>query len=297
MTKKLVSLFLSLCLLLGGSAFAAESDEGICVTDMTGRQITLDAPAERIVALTASDCEILYALGAGDTLVGRGTYCNYPAEALEVTEVPSGAETNIELIIALAPDVVLMNTMDQSLDQVAQLEAAGIAVVVNDANTIEEVYTSITIIGAVVGKDEEAAALIDGMKAGFARLKVEPTGKSVYFEISPLEWGLWTAGPGTFMDEIAAMCGLTNIFSDVAPWAQVSEEQVLTRNPDYIVTTAMYYGEGPTPSEEILGRSAWQNISAVSSGRIFEADNDMFTRPGPRLVDAAEAFHAFLYGE
>ena len=103
---------------------APAEDTSVTVTDMTGREITLDAPAERVVALTASDCEILYALGAGDLLVGRGEYCDYPAEVLDVPSVQSGYDTNIEQIIALEPQVLLMSTMAQTEEQVQQLEAA-----------------------------------------------------------------------------------------------------------------------------------------------------------------------------
>lgn len=120
-----------------------EASTGVTVVDMKGREITLDKPAERIVALTASDCEILYAIGAGDTLVGRGTYCDYPAEVLEVPAVESGATTNVEEIIALKPDVLLMSDMAQSEEQIQQLEAAGVKVVVSEATDIEGVYTAI----------------------------------------------------------------------------------------------------------------------------------------------------------
>ncbi len=256
------------------------------VTDMTGRQITLDAPAERVVALTAADCEILYAVGAGNLLVGRGEYCNYPEEALDIPAVQSGNETNIEQIIALKPQVVFMSTMAQSLEHISSLEAAGIKVVVSKETSIDGVYQSIGIIGAVTGHDDEASGLIESIKASFAQLSENPPGdgtKTVYFEVSPLEWGLWTAGRSTYMNEIAVMLGYKNVFEDVEGWAEISEEQVLARNPDCIVTIAMYYGEGPTPVEEIMGRAGWQNVAAVANGAIFEADADSFTRPGPRL--------------
>ena len=96
------------------AATDAPEAAGVTVTDMTGREITLDAPATRVVALSASDCEIIYALGAGELLVGRGEYCDYPAEVLEVPAVQSGAETNIEQIIALEPQVLFMTKMAQT---------------------------------------------------------------------------------------------------------------------------------------------------------------------------------------
>ena len=298
MTKKLVSLFLALVMALSLTAAFAEST-AVTVTDMAGREITLDAPATKVVALTASDCEILAALGAEDTLVGRGEYCDYPESVLEVPAVQSGADTNLEQIIALEPQVVIMAKKAQTEEQVSALEEAGIRVVVSDAQDIEGVYTAIRLIGALVGRNDEAEAMVADMQSAFADIaaKSENTGKTVYFEVSPLQWGLWTAGKGTFMDELATMCGLTNAFADVEGWAEISEEQVLERDPDYIVTISMYYGEGPTPVEEIKSRAGWDALKAVQNDAIFNADSNEVSRPGPRLKDAAEALYTFVTGE
>ncbi len=294
MFRKCMSLFLGLLMVLSMTGAVAET--AVTVTDMTGREITLTEPATRIVALTASDCEILYALGAGDLLVGRGEYCDYPEAVLALPAVQSGAETNIEQIKALEPQVVLMATMAQTTEQVEALENAGIHVVVSDAQNIEGIYQAIEMIGALVGKTAEAETLTASMKDTFAAVSetsVE-TGETVYFEVSPLQWGLWTAGKGTFMDELAGMCGLTNVFADVDGWASISEEQVLARNPDYIVTTTMYFGEGPTPVEEITSRPGWENLKAVTSGQVFNADYNEITRPGPRLMNAVQSLFDFV---
>ena len=296
MTRKLVSLLLCTALLC--ACIPALAEGGLTVTDMTGREITLDGPASKIVALTASDVEILYALGAGDLLVGRGEYCDWPAEVLEKPVVKSGAETNLEEILALEPDVVLMATMAQTVDQVNALEAAGVKVIVSDAQNLEGVYTAIALIGSITGKNEEAAALAKEMQDTFAEVKAksENTGKTVYFEVSPLQWGLWAAGKGTFMDELAEICGLTNAFAEVDGWGEVSEEQVLAKDPDYIVTTSMYWGEGPTPVEEIVSRAGWDQLKAVQNNQVFNADSNAITRPGPRLMDAVNALYDFVYG-
>ena len=275
---------------------------GVTVTDMLGREVTLDAPATRVVALTASCCEILYALDCGDTLVGRGTYCNYPAQVLEITEVASGAETNVEQIIALAPDLILMSDMAQSPEQIDQLAAAGVQVVVTDANNIAETYESIRLIGQLMGKADKAEEIVSGMENTFNALRDKVQAEhgdekySVYFEVSPLEWGLWAAGANTFMDEVATLLGLENIFADVDGWGSVSEEQVLSRNPDYIVTISMYFGEGPTPTEEILGRTGWENVSAVQNSAILNLQNDELSRPGPRLAEGAQLLYDFVFG-
>jgi iron complex transport system substrate-binding protein len=272
---------------------------GIQTVDMMGREIKLNAPATRVVALSAADCEILYAIGAGDLLVGRGEFCDYPAEVLDVPAVQSGMETNIEQIIALAPQVLFMSAMAQTEDQVKQLEAAGIQCIVSDAKDINGVYQAITLIGAVTGRDEDAFNIVANMEATLSELSVhaiELQGKSVYFEVSPLQYGLWTAGKGTFMDEVATMLGLTNVFADASGWAEISEEQVLKANPDVIVTIAMYFGEGQTPVEEILSRPGWQDVTAVKNGDIFNLPNDELSRPGPRIADGAKALFDFIKG-
>ena len=297
--KKLIALALSLLLLAGLGLSALAEDPAVTVTDMGGREITLKEPATRVVALTAADCEILYAIGAGETLVGRGEYCDYPAEVFDVPSVQSGYETNIEQIMALEPQVVLMGTMAQSLEQVEALEKAGIAVVVSDAQDIEGVYTAIRMIGTLMGYADNAEALVAEMQDTFAGLKELAAGdgsESVYFEVSPLQWGLWTAGTGTFMDEITQLLGLKNAFADVEGWGEISEEQVIERAPDYIVTITMYYGEGPTPVEEILSRPGWEGIPAVANGRILNLQDNELSRPGPRLADGAKMLYDFVYG-
>ena len=286
-----------LCLLLALALFAVSAcAESVTVTDMMGREIRLDAPATRVVALTAADCEILFAIGAGDALVGRGEYCDYPAEVLSVPSVESGYETNVEQIIALSPQAVLMSTMAQPLETLNALENAGIRVIESAANTVDDVYRAIEMIGAAVGREGEANALALDMKAQLAAIaeNMPGGGKSVYFEVSPLMWGLWTAGEGTFMNEIAEMLGLENCFGDVSGWAEISEEQVIARNPDYIVTITMSYGDGPSPIEEILSRPGWQDITAVKNGAILNLVNDELSRPSPRLIDGAKALAEFV---
>ena len=228
--------------------------------------------------------------------MGRGEYCDYPAEVLDKPVVKSGAETNLEEVLALNPQVVLMGTMAQTAEQVEALENAGVKVIVSDAQNLAGVYDAIAMIGTVTGKNNEADGLILKMQETFANIaaQAEKTGKTVYFEVSPLQWGLWAAGKGTFMDELAEICGLENAFADVQGWGAVSAESVLERDPDFIVTTSMYWGEGPTPVEEILSRDGWGVLKAVKNGAVFNADSNAITRPGPRLMEAVQALYEFI---
>ncbi len=300
--KKLLTLLIGILFLVTLTAGCGKLEKptagaSITLTDMKGREISLDEPASRVVALTAADCEILHAIGAGETLVGRGEFCDYPAEVLEVPAVQSGAETNLEQIIDLDPQILLMSTMAQSKDQLAALEEAGIQVVVSEANDIEGTYTAINMIGTLMGKEAEAQSLIASMKESFEEVTVMAdrlAGKSIYFEASPLEWGLWTAGEATFVDEIARMIGLDNSFGDMTGWVEVSEEQVLERDPDYILTFSVYSGEGPTPLEEILGRTGWEEVSAVREGALLNLPDNQLSRPGPRLAEGARMLFDFI---
>ena len=269
----LIAVLTALVLLCTGCGKAPQP-QGRTVTDMKGRNIVLNGDVTRVVALTAADCEILYAIGAGDALVGRGEYCDYPRAALSLPAVQSGAGTNIEQIIALTPQVVFMDTMAQSVEQ-------------------------ISLIGRVMSREQEAEKVIGGMKQSFQELSDKAAAHadkpSVYFEISPLKDGLWTAGAGTFMDEAASLLGAKNVFGDGTGWAGISEEQVIQRDPGYIVTTDKYSGTGPTPEQEIAGRAGWWHLRAVKDGHILNLSDDSLVRPGPRLADGVKELYDFLY--
>ena len=275
---------------------ASSADASFTVTDMAGREVKFEKPVEKAVALTASDCEIIYAIGAEEALVGRGEYCDYPAEVMDIPALTSGANTNVEQILALEPEVVFLSMMAQTPEQVDQLEKAGVRVVVSDAQDIAGTYTAISLIGQVMGKQDNAQKIIDSMKATFDEIQANALDgtKTVYFEVSPLQWGLWTAGTGTFMNEVAQMMGLKNCFDDVEGWAAISEEQVLERNPDYIMTITMYFGEGPTPEEEIMSRPGWENVTAVQNQAILNLRDNELSRPAPRLADGAKILYDFV---
>lgn len=267
------------------------------VVDMTGREVSFEKTPEKVVAITPSDGENLNAIGAVDSLVGIGTYVDNPEEILSLPVVASGSDLNAEEIIALEPDLVLMADMAQSEEQIKALSDAGVNVVITNAGTIEEVYQALELIGKVMGKEDDAAKVIQDMKDSFKAIEANKenlAGKKIYFEVSPLEYGLWSAGVHTFMDEIAQIVGLENIFADVEGWSEVSEEEVIARNPDYIVTITMGSMEGPSPVEEIMTRPGWEGITAVKEGKILNLVDNELSRPSVRLVQGAEALNDFV---
>ena len=217
-----------------------------------------------------------------------------PASVLELPAVQSGANTNLEEILALNPQVVVMSDMAHTTEQVELLEQNGIRVIGTDANSIEEVYANIRLLGMVMGKEAEAEALVARMQQTFADVaaKCGQTDKTIYFEVMPLEWGLWSAGSGTFMHELAEICGMKNAFADIEGWQQVSQEQVIERNPDYIVLVT---GMGEAAVDEVMARAGWEGITAIQNGDVYNADSYAMTRPAPRLMEAVIDLYNFLY--
>ncbi len=304
--KKNLSVIIVLALVLSlsgcGTAPVNDNSAPFCsVTDLADETVSLSAPPERIVALSASDCEILFAVGAGEKLVGRSMYADYPAEAMGIPAVDEGGEVNIEQIISLDPDLVLVSGYNQSEDQISALRRAGLTVAYTDgkagSGSIEGVYRVIALIAALSGCEENGRAVIDSMKAVFSQISntSHSEDRSVYFEVSPLEYGLWSAGKATFIHEIAEIVGVKNIFEDTENFCAVSEEQVIDRDPDNIITLTVSY-DGSDPAEEIMSRPGWEAVSAVKSGKVLNMPDNELTRPGPRLADAARMVSDFVWG-
>ncbi len=277
-------------------AASSTAPEIYTVIDARGTEVSFEAAPEKIISLIPSDTEIIYAFGLGDRLIAVSDYCNYPEDAKSKKKLDSGSKTNVEAIIGLDPDVVVMGKMAQTDAQYKQLEEAGIKLIVTDANNISETYAMIDLLGKTFRAETKATEIITEMKKAFDGIREQvkdKTASRVYVEISPVEYGPWTCGKGTFQDELLALVGAQNIFGDIEGWQKVSEEQVIERNPDFIFTTDMY--SYPDPVAEILGRDAWTKIAAVKKQQVFLTDGDRLARPGPRLVDAAQELVSVIY--
>jgi len=296
--RRILSAFIILVLSIAMTGCGAGlPGKGIRVTDSRGTEVVFDSAPKSIVSLSPANTEILYALGAGDSIIAVSDYCNYPSDAADKRKLPTGEKLNIETLVSLDPDVVFFSKMGAMEDQIKQLENAGIKVVVTEANSLDETYGIIRIIGQAVGKTREADELVKKMQDGFAKIREEAAGKpvkSVYVEVSPLQYGLWSCGQGTFVQELLDIAGARNIFEDANGWCAVSEEQVIERNPDVIFTTASPLTGIEDPVGDIVGRANWAGISAVRDGRVYMLDGDMLSRPGPRLVDAAREIMGLL---
>lgn len=305
--KKLLALFLAIgfifiasaCNKTTNSSGTASTDVSYKVTDSRGKEVTFTKAPEKIISLLPSDTEIIYALGMGDKVIAVDTYSNYPSEATKKKQLDSGGKMNIEAIIGLKPDLVILGQMAQTVDQFKQLEDAGIKVVVTEAINIADTYKIIDMMGKTLNRGTKATEIINGMKSDFTALKEQVKNnppKKVYIEISPLQYKLWSCGKGTFQDELLTMIGATNIFSDITSWKEVSEEQVLSRNPEIIITTVGPMYGVDDPIKEIKDRANWNKIDAVKNGKVFVTDSDAIQRPGPRLAIAAKDLVKLIYG-
>lgn len=273
----------------------AKESTSYTVKDDRGVEVTFDKVPETVISLQPSNTEILYALGVGDKVIGVTDYDNYPKEALDVERVSDSVTFNSERIVALNPDVVIAYT-NGSEDAIKALEDLGVKVfVIQAAAAFKDVYGDITQIAQVMGKENEGKELNKDIQAQIADVqkKVEAvkTPKSVYLEVSPSP-DIYGTGAATFQQEILQAANAKNVFDDQEGWIKLSDEQVITKNPDVILTT-VYYTEDP--ASEILGRTGWDTITAVKNKAVYKLDADISSRPGPRIGQAVENVAKSVY--
>jgi len=266
-------------------------------TDDLGREITLSSNPQRIVSLAPSNTEILFAIGAGAQVVGRDEFSDYPAEAASLESIGgSFGDYNVEAIVALKPDLVLAAEINTP-ELVKQLEDLGIVVYyLKNPTTLEEMYNNLETVAQLTGHD--ASGLVSSLKARVAAVdeKIAPLDSkpSVFYEIDASDPAKpYTYGPGSFGDLLIDRAGGVNVGNVAAdPYPQLSLEQVVVANPSIIVLGDSIYGVTP---DSVLQRPGWESIEAVKSKQIFPIDDNLISRPGPRLVDGLEALAQILH--
>lgn len=271
----------------------------IDLVDGLGRAVSLAAPAERVVSLAPSNTELLFAVGAADQVVGRDPYSDYPAEAAAVTDIgDTFAELNTELITSLEPDLVLAAGITPP-EQVAQLEQLGITVYwLANPTDLEGLYTNLQIVGQLTGNEAGASVAVDALRAraeavavALADVAEQPT---VFYEVDGLTDpnAPYTAGPDTFIDLIINLAGGINAAAALPGYAQMSVEDLLVQNPDWILLGDALYGATP---ESVAARAGWSSLAAVQNGQVVAFDDNLMSRPGPRLIDGLEQLARLLH--
>lgn len=267
----------------------------LTVTDDMGNTVTLDKEPQKIVSLSPATTEILFAVDAGDKVVGRTDYDNYPEAALAVPSIGDFNAPNVEKIIALTPDLVLAsNFISDDIRQ--QLEATGAKVLVFSPVSIDGIMNDIITVGEVTNTNNQASQEVTKMTADrqtiIDKVKTAAAQKSVFIDVGDF----FSAGPGSMLDSMLTDINAKNIAADAAtPWPQLSTEQIITSNPD------VYISLYSTP-EQIKATPGFDKITAIKNNQIayyafLSPNSDLVQRPGPRIVEGLALLAKDVYPE
>lgn len=274
--------------------------ELMVLTDGLGKEYSLEQPFQRVVSLAPSNTEILFAVGAGDQVVGRDAFSDYPEAALQVADIGGGfGEIDTETLIAADPDLVLASELNAP-EQIASLENLGLSVfTLPNPNTFDELFDNLRVVAELTGHTEQTKNLIadlrarvDAVETTVSTVEEQPL---VFYELDSTDPSApWTAGDDTFIDTLIAQAGGENLGRVLqGDWAQISLEEIITKDPDVIVLGDYTWG-GVTPGD-VAARSGWESLSAVVGGQVFTFDDNLVSRPGPRLVEGLEEMARLLH--
>jgi cobalamin transport system substrate-binding protein len=269
------------------------------VTDSLGRKVTFARPPRRIISIAPKNTELLFAIGAGDQVVGVTSYCNYPPEARTRPQVGGFAAKSLSLenIVDLEPDLVV--TADEIHGSIIEeLNRLGIASLALGGQSFDELYAELTQLGKISGHAPEANRLVDELKgrvdAIVRTVRTIPAEQRVTVFYQTWDQPLMAAGPASFAGRMIDICGGNNMIRDKdARYPQISQEILLERNPDVIFGPTMTTSH--LDPETISAQPGWSGIAAVRNKRIYLIDGDLISRCGPRLVDALEIMAHLLY--
>jgi iron complex transport system substrate-binding protein len=250
--------------------------------------------AKRVVSLSPSTSETIFALGAGESLVGRSRFCDYPPPIARVPQVGGYVDPNYEVILALRPDLVT-GARGPAGPQVAdRFESRGIATYFPETESLAEIDAMITGLGARLAREGDAKALVAKVNARVAEVERAVAGAPrprvlLVFGLAPIV----VAGPKSFADEMLRHAGAENAMKEGTAYPTIGIERALALDPDIVVNAAMAESHG---DERITAATpGWSELSAVKQGRVRALVDESVLRPGPRVGDGlavlARAIH------
>lgn len=275
------------------------------VTDDLGRHVLIPEHIKRMVSLAPSLTENIFAVGAGDRLVGVTTFCNYPEEAKQIAKVGDTMNPNMETIVALKPDVVFVSTASQIEAFMKTLDANGIAVYVTNPMNLEGLYINLRQFGVIFETSDATEKLIVDLMNRQMRI-IRITGGSLQRDETLVEHDrrvgavkvfvqiskepLFTIGGGAFLNSLIEEAGGRSVTENVeSAFPKLSKETALALNPEVIILSDSEDNQEPN--------DAFRNSPAVKNGRVYKINADILSRPGPRLVDALEQIAKYLHPE
>ena len=266
-------------------------------TDGIGNIVTIHAKPERIISLVPSHTEILYALGLGDKVMGVTQFCDYPEEVKDKPKVGDSFSINLEKILELDPDLVIQYWgMDDDLKK--QLEDAGITLITFSPESISQTLDTIQKIGTATDtreKADEIVSTIQNKQNEIKSIMKDAPILKVFYEIE-YSSALWTAGEGSFIDEIITLGGGQNVAKDaVGAYAQYSVESLLEKDPQVYVTNT--FNMAYQTYDDIKDRPGFDGLSAIKNGRIEILDGNILSRPSQRVIEALELMAKAIHPE
>ncbi|HEX8955276.1 MAG TPA: cobalamin-binding protein [Burkholderiaceae bacterium] len=264
---------------------AAHAD--ISVVDDAGSTVKLSRPAERVVALAPHLTEMMFAIGAGDRLVGRVSHSDYPAEAQAIPLVGDNLHPDMERIIALKPDLLVVWLHGSAGPQLEALRKLGIPLFYSEPHSLEQIEDTLVRLGKLAGVESQASQVADGMREDLTKLSARYAGRPVvrvFYQV----WDkpLYTLNGKHFVSDVLRVCGGENIFAGLAATAPVvNVEAVLQENPEAVVA-------GDIRGRNDSGLNLWRRYPTLLATRrdnLFALDPDLLVRPGPRIVAGAAA--------
>ncbi len=252
------------------------------IADDLGRKIKIPEKVERVVSLAPNLTENIFAVGAGDKLVGDTTYCNYPEAAQKIAKVGDTMNPNMETIIALKPQIVFVSTASQIETFTKTLESQNITVFVTNPKDLNGVLTNLRQLAEIFGTSEPTAVLLNQLQERISAVDEQVRDKpkvKTFVQIS--KEPLFTIGKESFLTEIIERAGGVSVTKDVATaYPKLSKETALALNPDAIILS-----ESP---DNLEPNDVFKNSAAVKNKKVFKVNADIISRPSPRIVDALE---------
>lgn len=263
------------------------------VTDETGKRLRVPVRIERVVSLAPNLTEIVYAVGAGKTLVGNTTLCDYPAEAKSVAKVGDTMQPNLERIIAMRPQLVLVSTASQLEAFTRQMEQQNIPVYITDPRDLEGILNTIQTVGEILGERERAIQVVKELRARVERVEIKVKSREpvkVFYQVSAKP--LYTAGRDSFITDLLRRAGGRSVTALVeGAWPKYSDESALASQPEAIIMAS--FDSMSAGNMEIA--ASLSKSPAAQSGRVYGINGDYLSRPGPRLVDGLEQVASKLH--
>jgi len=275
---------------------------GVTVTDVAGRKVTVAATPQRIISLAPSDTEILFALDLGPKVVAVDDFSDYPPDVKNLPKIGgTNASYNFEQIVALKPDLILAAgiTPPEAIKKLEDLKQT-VIVLGTAQTTFASISADIALVGEVTRQADKARQVTDAMQQKLEAIKAKvataKTRPRVYWELDATDPAKpYSVGPGNFVSDLIAMAGGTNIFENVsAPFPQVSSEQVVAADPEVIILSDAAYG---ITVDSVAKRPGWQALAAVKQQRVAPIDDNLVSRPGPRIVEGLEAVAKIIHPE